>query len=583
MLGPISIASEELRSLITAAIEKAIEKGELAAPADGLPKFLIEQPADPTHGDFATNAAMAGARAFRKPPRAIAEAIIANLDLEGTHFDRAEVAGPGFINFFVSDLWFSEVVTRIIAEGENYGRTDYGKGQKVMVEFVSANPTGPMHMGNARGGAIGDGLAAALDGAGYNVTREFLVNDAGNQIEKFARSLEARYLQHFKGEEAVPFPEDGYHGADIIERAEQYIAEHGDDLLNAEETDRKKALVAFSLPKNIDKMKADLARYRIEFDNWFSETTLHESGAVMRAIDELTKRGYTYEKEGAVWYKNIEVQTAALLAQGKTQKQIDLLELKDDVLIRANGFPTYFAADIAYHANKFVDREYVKCINIWGADHHGHVARLKCALDALGVGGDKLDIVLMQLVRLTSNGELVRMSKRSGKAITLSNLLDDVPIDAARFFFNMREPGSQLDFDLDLAVEESKQNPVYYVQYAHARICSIIKNLAAEGVAAQQLTAEQLNILTHNDERELIRTLASFPEEIIAAAKNYDPARLTHFASEAATRFHKFYDSCHVKCGDDALMQARLTLCKAAEISIKNVLAMLKIDAPESM
>ena len=330
-------------------------------------------------------------------------------------------------------------------------------------------------------------------------------------------------------------------------------------------------------------MKADLARYRIEFDNWFSETTLHESGAVMRAIDELTKRGYTYEKEGAVWYKNIEVQTAALLAQGKTQKQIDLLELKDDVLIRANGFPTYFAADIAYHANKFVDREYVKCINIWGADHHGHVARLKCALDALGVGGDKLDIVLMQLVRLTSNGELVRMSKRSGKAITLSNLLDDVPIDAARFFFNMREPGSQLDFDLDLAVEESKQNPVYYVQYAHARICSIIKNLAAEGVTAQQLTAEQLNILTHNDERELIRTLASFPEEIIAAAKNYDPARLTHFATEAATRFHKFYDSCHVKCGDDALMQARLTLCKASEIAIKNVLAMLKIDAPESM
>ena len=583
MLGPISIASEELRSLVTAAIDKAVEKGELAAPADGLPKFLIEQPADPTHGDFATNAAMAGARAFRKPPRAIAEAIIANLDLEGTHFDRAEVAGPGFINFFVSDLWFSEVLTRIIAEGENYGRTDYGKGQKVMVEFVSANPTGPMHMGNARGGAIGDGLAAALDGAGYNVTREFLVNDAGNQIEKFARSLEARYLQHFKGEEAVPFPEDGYHGADIIERAEQYIAEHGDDLLNAEETDRKKALVAFSLPKNIEKMKADLARYRIEFDNWFSETTLHESGAVMRAIDELTKRGYTYEKEGAVWYKNIEVQTAALLAQGKTQKQIDLLELKDDVLIRANGFPTYFAADIAYHANKFVDREYVKCINIWGADHHGHVARLKCALDALGVGGDKLDIVLMQLVRLTSNGELVRMSKRSGKAITLSNLLDDVPIDAARFFFNMREPGSQLDFDLDLAVEESKQNPVYYVQYAHARICSIIKNLAAEGVTAQQLTAEQLNILTHNDERELIRTLASFPEEIIAAAKNYDPARLTHFASEAATRFHKFYDSCHVKCGDDALMQARLTLCKASEIAIKNVLAMLKIDAPESM
>ena len=583
MLGPISLASEELRSIVSKAINSAIEKGELPAVEGELPAFLIEQPADPSHGDFATNAAMSGARAFRKAPRAIAEAIVANLDLSDTHFCRAEIAGPGFINFFVSDLWFSEVVTRILKEGENYGRTDYGKGQKVMVEFVSANPTGPMHMGNARGGAIGDGLAAALDAAGYNVTREFLINDAGNQIEKFAKSLEARYLQHFKGEEAVPFPEDGYHGADIIERAEEYIAINGDKLLEMESVDRKAALVEFALPKNIEKMKTDLGRYRIVFDNWFSETTLHESGAVKRAVDELTARGFTYEKEGAVWYKNAEVQTAALLKQGKTQKQIDQLELKDDVLIRANGFPTYFAADIAYHANKFVDRGFDKCINIWGADHHGHVARLKCALDALGVGGDKLDIVLMQLVRLTSGGELVRMSKRSGKAITLSNLLDDIPIDVARFFFNMREPGSQLDFDLDLAVEQSNQNPVYYVQYAHARICSIIKNLAAEGVAEKELTAEQLNVLTHTDERELIRELASLPEEIIAAAKNYDPARLTHFAFEAATRFHKFYNSCHVKCDDEALMQARLTLCRATATAIKNVLVMLKIEVPETM
>ena len=583
MLGPISIAAEELRAIITKSINKAIEKGELANPADGMPKFLIEQPADPTHGDFATNAAMAGAKAFRKPPRAIAEAIIANLELENTHFERAEVAGPGFINFFVSDLWFSEVITRVLSDGENYGRTDYGKGEKVMVEFVSANPTGPMHMGNARGGAIGDGLAAALDAAGYNVTREFLVNDAGNQIEKFARSLQARYLQHFLGEDAVEFPEDGYHGADIIERAEQYIAEHGDDLLNVDEAVRKEKLANFALPLNIEKMKTDLARYRIEFDNWFSETSLHQSGAVKKAVDELTARGYTYEKDGAVWYKNAEVQTEALLKQGKSQKQIDKLELKDDVLVRANGFPTYFAADIAYHANKFVDREYKKCINIWGADHHGHVARLKCALDALGVGGDKLDIVLMQLVRLTSNGELVRMSKRSGKAITLSNLLDDVPIDAARFFFNMREPGSTLDFDLDLAVEQSNQNPVYYVQYANARICSIIKNLAAEGVEMKALSAEELTVLSHADERELIRELAALPEEIIYAAKNYDPARLTHFATEVATRFHKFYNSCHVKCDDEQLMQARLNLCKATSIAISNVLTMLKISVPESM
>ena len=464
MLGPISLASEALRTLILDAMQVAVAKGDLPEPPNGLPAFLIEQPADTSHGDFATNAAMAGARAFGKPPRVVAQAIIDNLKLEGTHFSRAEVAGPGFINFFVSDLWFADVLLRVRSDGDNYGRTNFGGGKKVMVEFVSANPTGPMHMGNARGGAIGDGLAAALDAAGYSVSREFLINDAGNQIEKFAKSLEARYLQYYKGEEAIAFPEDGYHGADIKHSAEEYIALYGDHLLNKDSEVRKRALVDFALPKNIEKMKSDLARYRISYDRWFSETSLHESGAVMRAVEELSRRGYTYEKDGAIWYKNAEVQTQALLAQGKSQKQIDQLELKDDVLVRANGFPTYFAADIAYHVNKIQERGFEKCINIWGADHHGHVARLKCALDAIGVGGDKLDIVLMQLVRLTSGGELVRMSKRTGNAITLSDLLDDVPIDAARFFFNMREPGSQLDFDLDLAVEQSNQNPVYYVQ-----------------------------------------------------------------------------------------------------------------------
>ncbi len=583
MLGPISIASEALHILVSDAIKRAVEKGDLPVPANGLPAFLIEQPADSTHGDFATNAAMAGARSFGKAPRVIAQAIIDNLQLAGTHFSHAEVAGPGFINFFVSDSWFADVVARIRAEGDAYGRTDFGGGKKVMVEFVSANPTGPMHMGNARGGAIGDGLAAALDAAGYAVSREFLINDAGNQIEKFAKSLEARYLQHYQGEENVLFPEDGYHGADIKVRAEEYIKINADKLLALDSEARKQALVEFALPKNIEKMKADLARYRIGFDCWFSETSLHASGAVQKAVEMLTARGYTYEKDGAIWYKNAEVQTKALLAQGKSQQQIDQLALKDDVLVRANGFPTYFAADIAYHANKFVDRGFEKGINIWGADHHGHVARLKCALDALGVGGDKLDIVLMQLVRLTSGGELVRMSKRTGNAITLSDLLDDVPIDAARFFFNMREPGSQLDFDLDLAVEQSNQNPVYYVQYAHARICSIAKNLAAENVMPRQCSTNELLLLKEPEERELIRALAAFPEEIIAAAKNYDPARLTSFAIEAATRFHKFYNACRCKVDNECLMQARLNLCLATGQTIKNVLTMLKIDIPETM
>lgn len=579
-MGPIFLAGEELRGLVNDAMQKAIAEGALQGEP---PAFLIEQPADPAHGDFATNAAMAGARAFRKPPRAVAEAIAARLQLSGSHFERAEIAGPGFINFFVSDRWFAEVLQRIFAEKDAYGRTDFGGGKKVMVEFVSANPTGPMHMGNARGGAIGDGLAAAMDAAGYAVSREFLINDAGNQIEKFARSLEARYLQHFLGEAAVPFPEDGYHGADITAHAEAYIAEHGDSLLALPGEARKKALADWALPQNLAKMKSDLARYRIDFDCWFSETTLHQSGAVQRVIDELTRRGHTYEKEGAIWYKNAEVQSAALRAAGKTQQQIDQLELKDDVLVRANGIPTYFAADIAYHANKLVDRAFDLCINVWGADHHGHVARLKCALDALGVGGDKLDIVLMQLVRLTRNGELVRMSKRTGNAITLSDLLDEVPIDAARFFFNMREPGSPLDFDLDLAVEQSNQNPVYYVQYAHARICSIIKNLAAEGVAPRDCTIEELLLLTDPAERELVRELAAFPEEIVAAAKNYDPARLTHCAVEIATRFHKFYNACRCKVEDAHLMQARLALCLATRQTLRNLLAMLKIQAPETM
>jgi arginyl-tRNA synthetase len=468
-------------------------------------------------------------------------------------------------------------------EGERYGRTDFGKGERVMVEFVSANPTGPMHMGNARGGAIGDGLSAALDWAGYEVSREFYINDAGNQIAKFGASLSARYLQHFKGEDAVPFPEDGYHGADITERAEEYIAANGDSLLSLSEEDRRQALVDYALPRNIEKMKSDLGRYRIHFDVWFHESELHESGAVKDAVDELTARGLTYEKDGAVWYKNAEVVAKRLRAEGKTEKQIEALELKDDVLIRANGFPTYFAADIAYHKNKLVDRGFDKAINVWGADHHGHVARLKGAMDALGVGGDRLDIVLMQLVRLTRGGEPVRMSKRTGNAITLTDLLEEIPIDAARFFFNMREPGSAFDFDLDLAVAQTSDNPVYYVQYAHARICSILKNLSAEGIAVSPATAAQLLLLTDPAERELVRALASFPEEIVAAAKHYDPARITHYAVELANRFHRFYNACRCKCDDADLMAARVTLCLATKQTLENVLSMMQIDAPETM
>ena len=562
MANLIKYAQGELKEILLAALGRAVAAGEL--PAEPMPAFAIEIPADTTHGDFATNAAMVSARAFKLPPKKIAEIICNNCVLQGTSFERYEIAGPGFINFFLSSAWFAKTLIAVFDEKENYGRTNYGRGQKAMVEFVSANPTGPMHMGNARGGALGDCLASALAFAGYDVTREFYVNDAGNQIEKFANSLSARYLQLYKKD--IEFPEDGYQGDDIKERAREFADMHGDSFVNADDETRKKALVDYALPKNVEKLKSDLSKYRIDYDVWFFESTLHQSGAIKKVVDILTKNGYTYEKDDALWYK-----ATAFGAD------------KDDVLIRANGIPTYFAADIAYHYNKFVDRGFDKVINVWGADHHGHVGRLKGAMTAVDIDSDKLDIVLMQLVRLVRGGEVVRMSKRTGKAITLNDLLDDVPVDAARFFFNLREPNSHFDFDLDLAVEQSAQNPVYYVQYAHARICSIFKNLGAEGVIPRACTAEELAALSTRDEMEVIRLLARLPDEVTEAAKNYDPARLTRFCVDLATQFHKFYNAHRVKGEDEPLMQARLALCAAVKIVLGNVLSLLKITAPEAM
>ena len=577
----IKAANDQLKELILNALGQAVAEGEL--PAEPIPAYSIQIPADKAHGDFAANVAMVSARAFRMPPRKIAEAIAKNLVLENSYFERVEIAGAGFLNFFLSHRWFEDAILTVAEAGENYGRSDYGKGQKFMVEFVSANPTGPMHIGNARGGVIGDTLAAVLDHAGYDVTKEFYVNDAGNQINKFALSLDVRYLQLYKGEETVPLPEDAYHGADIIAHAKAFAEIHGDSFVDKSEEERRNALVEYALPLNIAGLKRDLSRYGIEYDVWFKESVLHETGAVKAAIDKLTERGYTYEKEGAVWYKNAEVIREAMLRQGKSEKEIEKLELKDDVLVRANGTPTYFAADIAYHYNKFFDRKFDKVINIWGADHHGHVARLKGAMDAIGLNGDKLDVVLMQLVRLMRDGETVRVSKRTGKSLTLTDLLDEVPVDAARFFFNLREASSHFDFDLGLAVEQSSQNPVYYVQYAHARICSILSNLAAEGIAPEAATADRLALLTAPEEIELIRLIASFPNEIVEAAKNYDPSRMTRYATELASLFHKFYNACRVKCGDDELMQARLALCLATRTTLANLLKLLNVSAPITM
>ncbi len=581
MSKTVRLAKQQLHGALTDAICKLQTEGTL--PAGELAPFQIEVPANKDNGDFSANVAMVNGRLFKMAPRQAASLIAEALQLEGTYFAKAEVAGPGFMNFFLNDQYYADILLEITESGNAYGRSDFGAGKRVLVEFVSANPTGPMHMGNARGGALGDCLAAVLDYAGYYVEREFYINDAGNQIDKFALSLDIRYQQHFLGEEAVELPEDSYHGEDIRVLAEAFIAETGDKYKDASTEDRRAALVDFALPKNIQAMHAAMEKYRIHYDTWFKESTLHESGAVKDVIQKLTEKGLTYEQDGALWYKNKEIQTEILQKQGKSQEDIDKLDLKDDVLVRQNGNPTYFAADIAYHYNKLVTRNFDKAIDIWGADHHGHVARMKGALEALGVGGDRLDVVLMQLVRMTRNGEVVRMSKRTGKAITLVDLLEEIPIDATRFLFNMREAGSQMDFDLDLAVEQSSQNPVYYCQYAHARICSILRKLAEEGKTPEVANAAELELLKEPEERELIRHLSNLEDEIIMAAKAYDPARITRYAITLANLFHKFYNACRVNTEDEALSRARLYLCMCVKNTLANVLSMLKISVPEHM
>lgn len=554
-------AEAEIKEIILAAARKTMEKGEL--PLAELTPFSIEKPADSSHGDYALNCAMAWSKIFRNAPRKIAEALMANADFDGSYIERFEIAGPGFINLFLSERYYCDIILDVINKGDNYGRSDVGTGKSALVEFVSANPTGPMHIGNARGGALGDCLAAVLDLAGYRVEREFYVNDAGNQIEKFGLSLELRYLQIYKDD--IEMPEDSYHGADIIAHAKAFAEKYGDSFVNADSAERKKALVEFALPKNIDALHDDLLQYRIDYDTWFKESSLHASGETMRIIELLKNSGHTYEKEGALWFSG------------------EQFGSEDFVLVRSNGIPTYVAPDIAYHYNKLVTRGFSKAINIWGADHHGYVPRLKAALSALGVDADKLDVVLMQMVRLVRNGEVIKASKRSGKAITLVTLLEEVPIDAARFFFNLREPNSHFDFDLDLAVEQSSQNPVYYVQYAYARICSILRNLENEGITPRECAEKELSLLTLPEERELINLLAAFTKTVENAAAAYDPAKLTHYVVTVASQFHKFYNSCRIKGVEEELLQARLTLCIAARTVIKNVLTALKISTPESM
>ena len=581
MINMIQNAKDQAAALAMSAYKAAVADGTL--PEAEVKTAPVEIPKDTANGDFTTTFALAASKALRQPPRNIAQTLLDHMNLEGTYFASAEIAGPGFLNFRLNDSWFQGVMEAVEAEGADYGTADHLKGKKYMVEFVSANPTGPMHLGNARGGVLGDTLASVLAACGADVTREFYVNDAGHQIDKFAHSIEARYLQIIKGEENVPFPEDGYQGGDIKELAQAYYDENGEKLLNADPAERQNELAQFGLKINLPKMKTDLQRYKIDYDLWFYESTLHESGYVAETVDMLTQRGWTYEKDGALWLKTAEIMRENMLKAGKKEKDIEKLELKDDVLRRANGFYTYFAADLAYHRNKFAVRGFDKVINIWGADHHGHVARLKGALDALGLNGtEKLDIVLMQLVKLLRDGELVRMSKRTGKAISLSDLLDEVSVDAARWYFNAK-PDTQMEFDLGLAVREDSENPIYYVEYAHARICSLLRAMAEEGLNVPAQSAVDMSLLKGETEQALIKQIAQFCEEIKLAARDYDPSHINRYLQELAACFHRFYNACRIKGEDADVQAARLKLADDTRVVLKNGLKLIGVDAPEKM
>ena len=555
-MNMIQSAKDQVLALTMTAYETAAAEGLL--PADVSVKPSVEIPKDTANGDYTTTFCLAAAKALHKNPRQVAQILMDHMQLEGSYFTTVEMAGPGFLNFRLGDKWFGDTVACVEREGADYGSSDMLAGKKYMVEFVSANPTGPMHMGNARGGVLGDTLASVLQKSGADVWREFYVNDAGNQIEKFAKSLEARYFQIIKGEDAVEFPEDGYHGDDIRELAQLFYEQEGEKYLDCDEKTRHDALARFGLDRNIPKMKSDLERYGIRYDQWFFESSLHESGYVADSVQALTDLGYTYEKDGALWLKTSEILAANLRKAGKSEEAIEKLGLKDDVLRRANGFYTYFAADIAYHRNKFAVRGFDKVINIWGADHHGHVARLKGAMDALGLDGEnRLDIVLMQLVKLVRDGEVVRMSKRTGKAISLTDLLDEIPVDACRYFFNAK-PETQMEFDLGLAVREDSENPVYYVQYAHARICTLLKNLASEGYTVPAASEVDFSLLSGDAEKALIKQLAHYSEVVRLAARDYDPSHINRYLTELAAAFHKFYTVCRIKGEEKPVLLARL-------------------------
>ncbi len=565
MANLIEEAKLSIDGLLETAYKKAVIEGALSD--GGFSQGKVEIPKDTSNGDYAANHAMAGAKALSMPPRKVAEILVSSMDLSGSYFEKVEIAGPGFLNFRLSDNWYGKVLETVRSEGSSFGRSDEGRGEKVMVEFVSANPTGPMTIGNARGGVLGDALASVMERAGYDITREFYVNDAGNQVDLFGKSIEVRYLQLIKGEDAVEFPENGYHGDDIKCLAKLIYDRDGEKYLDMDSAERCREFVEFGLPHNIALMKQHLERYRIHFDEWFMESTLHDSGYVAETVKLLEDAGCTYEKDDALWLRNT-----------------DFGADKDEVLRRSNGFYTYYAVDIAYHRNKFIERGYDRVIDVWGADHHGHAIRFAASMTApvLGLQNKKLDFLIMQMVRLVRGNEIVKVSKRTGKALTLNDLLDEIGVDACRFFFNAK-PDTHLEFDLDLAIRQDSENPVYYVQYAHARICTLISAMAEEGNKVPMTGKIDASLLNTEQERELIKQLAMFTEEIRLAARDYDPSRINRYVTELAARFHRFYNNCRIKEAEPALRDARLILCDCTEKVIANALSIVGVTAPEKM
>ncbi len=552
----------DIKDTLLSAIEKAARSAiaEGVFPEAELPNIILEVPPKKEMGDFATNFAMQSARAFRMNPRKIAEELTGRI--QGEWLERVEIAGPGFINFFLAANVLYDGLRAILNRGEEFGQLPKKDMKPVQVEYVSANPTGPLHVGHGRGAAAGSALVNVMRAAGYPVSSEYYINDAGNQIDNLALSVNHRYMELLGRADEAAFPENGYHGADIIDTAKRIIKKDGDKYLHMSEEERLGIFKELALKEKLAALKEDLAAFNCEFDVWYSERTLHPD-KVKAAVDQLQKNGKIYEASGALWLKST-----------------DYGDDKDRVVIRDNGVPTYLAADIAYHKDKF-ERGFGKVINIWGADHHGYICRVKAAMSALGFNPDNLEVLLLQMVRLLRGGELVKLSKRTGQTVTLAELIEEVGTDAARYFFIMRSMDSQLDFDLDLAKSKTNDNPVYYIQYAHARICSIFRQAAEAGLAVTDKV--DLSLLTDETEIDIINKLQEYEEEIERAAAEYAPQRIARFAYELAGKFHSFYNQCRILGVDDKLAEARLALVKVTAHTIKHALGILGVSAPEKM